>query len=235
MTSLTAMRITFICLLGFLIQLLSSQTCLGGFRFKDPGIPDNETISYISKSENISTLIKERVRHIGPHQYEITSLSPALDTFLYINRADMTVQSVHTIQKYETATLDSNLIIKNAETNAADDSIQIPHFVALSHLLRGFPFETMDKLQIKYYGGSAGKKFKLFIKNRHKDTIQVMGKQMTCYKLEFGLAGFLGAILPELELWYSVDPPHYMIRYHGPEGPPGTPKRFIEIIDYRVP
>ena len=209
-----------------------------GFQFLDPDIPDNETIIYRSTSEGKTITVKEQVRHITEENnnfYEIVSLSPALDTHIRINRKDMTVVSVQTVQKHDTAILDSKLVVKDQKLNGDDNAVKVPHFVALSHLLRGFPFESKEKLLINYYGGSAGKKFQLRVKNKHRDIINVMGKEIECYKLEFGLAGFLWAVLPELELWYSVEPPHYMVRYKGPEGPPGTPKRFIEIIEYQKP
>ncbi len=209
-----------------------------GFQFLDPEIPNGETITYSSRSDGKTITVKEQITHIRDGQnnlYEIASVSPVLDTYIRVNRKDMTVSSVQTIQKYDAATLDSKLIVKNSKANPDNDAIKIPHFVALSHLLRGFPFESKEKLQINYFGGSGSKKFMLCVRNKHRKTIQVMGKKIECYKLEFGLAGFLWAVLPELELWYSVEPPHYMVRYKGPEGPPGTPKRFIEIIDYQAP
>lgn len=222
----------------FLSCFIFSGISWAGFQFLDPDIPDNETIIYRSTSEGKTITIKEQVRHITEENnnfYEIVSFSPALDTYIQINRKDMTVLSVHTFQKYADATLDSKLIVKDKKPNREDNAIIIPHFVALSHLLRGFPFESKEKLQINYYGGSAGKKFQLRVKNKQKEVINVMGKEVECYKLEFGLAGFLWAVLPELELWYTVEPPHYMVRYRGPEGPPGTPKRFIELIEYQKP
>jgi len=78
----------------------------------------------------------------------------------------------------------SKLIVKNSKANPDNDAIKIPHFVALSHLLRGFPFESKEKLQINYFGGSGSKKFMLCVRNKHRKTIQVMGKKIECYKLE---------------------------------------------------
>ena len=95
------------------------------------------------------------------------SRSPALDTYIRIAREDITVRSVRTIQKYATATLDSNLIVRDLQPNDSEDAITVPHFVTLSHLLRGFPFESQKKLRISYYGGSAGKKFNLCVSNKN--------------------------------------------------------------------
>ena len=46
--------------------------------------------------------------------------------------------------------------------------------------------------------------------------------------------GFWGAFLPKMKVWYSVTPPHYLVRYEGLAGPPGSPKRDIELLTYQV-
>ena len=215
-----------------------SSISWAGFQFLDPDIPDNETITYRSTSEGKTITVKEQVRHIteeNNNYYEIVSLSPALDTYIKINRKNMTVSSVHTIKKFDSALLDSKLVIKDASPNTSDDSIKIPHFVALTHLLRGFLFESKNKILISYYGESDDKKFNFCIRNKKREYVKINGTEVECYKLEFGIDGFWATILSELELWYTVKPPHYMVKYKGLEGPPGTPERLIELIDYKVP
>ncbi len=221
-----------------LLQLLIVNNSWAGFKFLDPQIPNGETITYRSQSQGKTMTLEEKTILISEGQkklYEIASLSPDLDKYIRIDRKEMTVSSVHTIRKYDSATLDSKLIIRDAAPNTLDDAIRIPHFVALTHLLRGFPFESKNKIGISYYGESAEKKINLCIRNKKRENIKINGIEMECYKLEFGIDGFLATILPELELWYTVKPPHYMVKYKGLEGPPGTPERLIELIDYKVP
>ena len=231
----------YLTLSDFFVGLLLLLTCnvgWAGFQFNDPEIPNGERITYRSQSEDQTMIMEEQIVHIQEGEilfYEVTSRSPILDTIIRIKRKDMSVFSVHTIQKYDTATLDSKLIIKDPQPNTRDDAIKVPHFVALTHLLRGFPFESKNKIRISYYGGSKKIKFNLCVRNKDQERIKINGREIECYKLEFGIDGFLATILPELELWYTVKPPHYMVRYKGPEGPPGTPERFIEMIDYKVP
>lgn len=227
-----------LCSVCGILFFLTCTTARAGFQFLDPAIPHGERITYRSESEGQTTIMEETIvqlREDGGLFYEVTSRSPALDTIIRIDRKDMTVFSVHTIQKYDTATLDSKLIIRDLQPNVSDDAITVPHFVALTHLLRGYPFESKKKLQISYYGGSAKNKFTLCVRYKNRERININDTEIECYKLEFGLDGFLSAVLPELELWYTVTPPHYLIRYKGPEGPPGTPVRLIELIDYQLP
>jgi len=213
-------------------------TSHAGFTFLDPGIPSGEKIMYQSKSEGRTMTMEEQIVTTlegDKLYYDISSLSPVLDTYIRVDRENMTVLSVKTVQKYETATLDSTLLIKDQQPGSKNDEVKVPHFVALTHLLRGFPFESRKKLRICYYGGAAKNKFTLCIRYKKREFIQAGGREIECHKLEFGLDGLWGTFLPELELWYSVTPPHYMVRYKGPEGPPGTPERFIELMEYTSP
>lgn len=209
-----------------------------GFRFGDPLIPDQEQCMYESTSENKTMLVHETVRTIrrgGREYYEITSLSPVFDSRVTINRQTMSVVSVNTVQKHDNATLDSTLIVRDERPSSRPDAITVPHFVALTHLLRGYPFVSRRKLNISYYGGTEKNKFNLAVVYKKREYQRVNDRDIECHKLEFGLDGFLGSLLPELELWYAVAPPHYLVRYSGPEGPPGTPKREMRLLQYQTP
>lgn len=228
------------CAVALFLVLLAAGPghASSGFRFSDPLIPDREECTYESTSENKTMLVRESVhavRRDGAEYYEITSLSPVLDARVTINRSAMSVVSVNTVQKHDNATLDSTLIIRDERPNARADAITVPHFVALTHLLRGYPFGSPRKLKISYYGGTEKNKFDLTVAYKKREYQRVNGRDMACHKLEFGLDGFLGSVLPELELWYAVDPPHYLVRYSGPEGPPGTPKREMRLLQYQAP
>jgi len=217
---------------------LMPQPAGAGFCFRDPAIPDGETITYRSESEGKTSTITEKIVVSGDSErrfYDITSLSPALDTYIRIDRRNMSVVLVHTVQKYPAATLDSLLRVVDEQPNDCDDQIKVPHFVVLTHLLRGFPFGAQPNLRISYYGGTTDKKFNLSLAYKGTDVIDAGGRRIKCHMLSFGLEGFWGTFLPHLKLWYSVEPPHYMVRYKGPEGPPGTPERLIELLEYRVP
>jgi len=221
---------------GFLLRLPGHAS--SGFRFGDPLIPDQEQCTYESTSEHKTMLVHETVRTIrrdGTEYYEITSLSPVFDSRVTINRQTMSVVSVNTVQKHDNATLDSTLIIRDERPNSRPEAITVPHFVALTHLLRGFPFEALRKLHISYYGGTEKNKFNLTVIYKKREYQRINGRDIACHKLEFGLDGFLGSLLPELELWYAADPPHYLVRYSGPEGPPGTPKREMRLLQYQTP
>ncbi len=222
----------------FLTVAVSLPVVSAGFRFSDPQIPDNETIRYLCTSDNRTFEIRESITTVRRENklfYSIASLSPPLDTFITIDRSDMRAIKVRTVQKYDTATLETTLQVIDEVPSTMADAVNVPHFAALTHLLRGFSFKRGSRVRILYYGGTERKKFNLRVKYKRKETLRIQNRDIACYKLEFGLEGLWGAFLPELELWYAAAPPHYLVRYKGPEGPPGTPDRFIELIEYRAP
>lgn len=221
----------------WLCAVIWVKPAFGDFRFADPNIPNGEATTYRSTSEGRTVFIKESItvaEKEGRPVYRVESLSPTLDAHIEIRRSDMRVVTVRTVQKYATATLDSTLKIVDQQDMNQNDAVEVPHFVALTHLLRGFPFESPQTVKIRYFGGAAKNKFTLSVKYKKKETITIATGRVECHKLEFGLDGMWGAMLPELELWYAVAPPHYLVRYVGPEGPPGTPSRHIELVEYRA-
>jgi hypothetical protein len=73
------------------------------------------------------------------------------------------------------------------------------------------------------------------VKCKGRERIAVKGGTFDCYKLEFSMDGFIGTFLSKMNAWYSVEAPHYLVYYEGPDGPPGTPKRIMEMVQYTKP
>ena len=209
-----------------------------GFSFADPRIPAGELATYECLKNGSTFIITEKVAvrsEAGRPYYAIESQSPELDAVIVIARDTMTVGSVSMHKKFADATIKSTLTMIDEKPNPEKDQVKLPHFIVLKYLLRGFPFSDPCKLKIGYYGDPANKKYSMSVSYKHTEEITVKGRAYACHKLEFGLDGVLGALMPEIELWYSAEPPHYLVRYAGVEGLPGSPKRIIELRDYEVP
>ena len=205
-----------------------------GLCFLDPGIPHGETVTYESKSNGGVKTIKETAFVVSDgitQVYEIRSYSPTLDAVIKINKQNMSILSLHLIRKYPDATIDSTLTMVSQAENSKEDEIKIPHFLVLKYLLRGFPFGERKKMKINYYGEERSKNFLMSAKYKKQESIKVKGKTINCYKLEFGLDGFWGTFLPELEFWYSVEPPHYLVKYEGVMGSPGAPESNVVLTE----
>lgn len=218
--------------------VMPAGTLWAGVQFLDPEIPDGETIVYSSRSDDHSTTIHEKVelqKQGDNNIYIIRSSSPSLDRTIRIKKESMAVLSVATVRKFQQVTLDSVLKVINERPNDSDDEIKIADFNVLRYLLRGFPFSNRKNLKIGYYGEEKKKKFTFSIALKKKETIKISERSIDCYNLEFGIDGFWGNFTSKLKLWYSVDAPHYLVRYEGSEGPPGTPKKIIELVSYTKP
>jgi len=226
-----------IILVSALILLGPAAPLWAGFCFQDPGIPHGETVTYESRSNGGLKTIKDAVFVVSDgitEVYEIRSYSPTLDSVMKINKQNMSILSVHLIRKYSDATIDSTLTMVSQRENSKDDEVKIPHFLVLKYLLRGFPFGERKEIKISYYGEERSKQFLMSVKYKKKESIKVKDITIDCHKLEVGLDGFWGTFLPELEFWYSVDPPHYLVKYEGVMGSPGAPESNVLLTDYII-
>ena len=227
-------------LLPFLLLLLivaSSRTVFGESPFIDPAIPNGETITYTSRTGDKTMTVVEvvTVKHDGIREvYEITSRSDSLDRTLTLDKQTMAILSVHTVRKFPEVTLDSKLMVLNEKPCEVEGEVKLADFAVISYLFRGFPFTKREKLKIGFYGEDRGRKFSFSAHSKEKEDVTVSQKTVECYKIEFGLDGFWGTFLPKMNAWYSVDPPHYLVRYQGLVGPPGSPKRDVELLTYSV-
>lgn len=68
---------------------------------------------------------------------------------------------------------------------------------------------------------------------RGKERVKTPAGDFECYKLELvphlGILNTFRYFFPKTFFWYTVAPPHYWIRYEGPENGPGTPQVVMEL------
>jgi len=205
--------------------------------FEDPQIPDGETITYTSRAGDKLTTVVENtlIKRNGERElYEITSRSKNLDRTVELIKETMAILSVHTVRKYQEATLDSKFTVIDEKPHSDEDEVKMADFSALKYIARGFPFSKLEKLKIGFYGEERKKKYSFNLNCKKIEKVKVKEKTIECYKLETSMGGFGGTFFPKTKMWYSVDPPHYLVRYEGPSGPPGSPKRVIELATYTV-
>ncbi|MEI6126932.1 MAG: hypothetical protein WCQ99_10325, partial [Pseudomonadota bacterium] len=208
------------------------------FSFLDPEIPDNERLIYRSQTDGLASMIQEHVlikKEGNREMYEITSSSPTLDLVMRIAKQTMAVQSVEMVKKFNDVTLTSRIDAVGEKPNTSNDEVKLIHYSTFKFLMRGFPFEKYKKIKISYYGDNPKKKFTMTVTCLKKEKLHINNTTVECHKLEFGLDGFWSTFLPRLQLWYSVDPPHYLVRQEGPGGPPGSLESTVELVERTVP
>jgi hypothetical protein len=215
-----------------------ADDCAAGFRLDDPGLAAGETIMYINTSGSVAEQVEERVElqnRNGSQVYVITSKSPKLTTTVTIDKKSMQALSVRMLRTCGDAVVESSTQVSGRAENTSDAVITIPHFTALKYLLRGYPFEKREKIKIDYYGNE-NKTFIMSVAYKKKEKVALPdGKQVECYRLDVGIEGFWGTLLPKLKLWYAVEPPHAVVKAHGPTGPPGSPDYELVMTGYKQP
>jgi len=229
--SIPVLFITF-CLICVPFKALPAET-----PFFDPNIPDGETVTYTTTIGDKTFSVVERVSVLNDGDrklYEIISLSDSIDRKLVLDKETMSIVSVHTLRKYPEVTLDSKLKVKDERPVLEEDEVKLADFAVMSYVFRGFPFTKRDTLKIGFYGAEQGRKFSFNANYKGKETLTVNDKSIESYKLEFGLDGFWGTFFPKMNVWYSVAPPHYLVRYKGLVGPPGSPKRDMQLLNYTI-
>ena len=221
----------------FFFLLLTSHTASAERPFVDPNIPDGETVTYTATVGDKCVSVVERVAIKSDGQrklYEIISLSDSIDRKLVLDKETMAIVSVHTIRKFPEVTLDSKLKVKDECPVLDDNEIKLADFAVMTYVFRGFPFTKRDNLIIGFYGAEQKRKFNFRATYKKIETVTVNNKSIECHRLEFGLDGFWGTFLPKMNVWYSADPPHYLVRYKGLVGPPGSPKRDMQLLHYTI-
>ena len=205
--------------------------------FTDPIIPNGETITYVSRvGDKVVTVVEKVViRREGEKEiYEITSRSNPLNRTIVLEKDSMAIVSVHTVRKYQDVTLDSHLTVIDEKEQFDSDKVKLADFTIMNYLFRGFPFGKIEKIKIGSYREEQKDDYPLNVTCKKREKIEINGRTIECYKLELGMDGFWGRFFPKTNMWYSVEPPHYLVRYKGQSGRPGSPKRVVELESYTV-
>jgi hypothetical protein len=228
---------TCLLVLSVIAVALVSGTASAETPLIDPQIPSGEHAVYDMQvgdskfSMDCSVIIKKD----GSRElYDITTLSKRQDKEIRLDKKTMALVSVHAVRKYTDATLDSVLNVVSETQTFKGGEIKLADFNILMHIMRGYPFGKLPSLKIGYYGEGNEKSYTMTLTYKGLEKVTIKDKTYECHKLDFGMSGFIGTFLPKLNLWYSAAPPHYLVKYEGPEGPPGTPRRTLELVLYEV-
>jgi len=205
--------------------------------FQDPRIPEGETITYVSRlGDAVTTIVERTVRKKdgGKEFYEITSRSDSIDRTILLEKNSMTVVSVHTVIRYDDVALDSNITITDTDSFLQADDLRRADISTLRYFFRGFPFGSTGKVKLQFYGEKSKRTSPIIAEYEKREALRVNQSTIECYKFEFGMEGFWQRFFPKTVMWYSVASPHYLVRYQGPSGPPGSPEHIIELASYEV-
>jgi hypothetical protein len=105
----------------------------------------------------------------------------------------------------------------------------------IAGILRFLPFEHWRPQSMHLFSNEPrlyGMKFDM----KGKESVKTPAGEFECYKIELvpqlGALNVLRSFLPKAYFWFTVAPPHFWVRYEGPENGAGTPQIVMELKTY---
>jgi hypothetical protein len=215
------------------LSLYGGGVAAGGGVLKDPGIPDGEKITYRTTTGDVVATSVETTRIVesnGSSFYKISSRSDSEELEIVIRRDGMRPSSVRSLSKGKDGTVERRTEIVE-EAGSEDGSVKILDMQSLRHMLRGFPFSRGGSVTLKAFTTTQSA-FTMQARLEGVDKLTTPAGEFRSYRIEVSAGGMMGMIASKVHFWYSVDQPHFLVRYRGSAGLPGSPTRTIEVIDY---
>jgi hypothetical protein len=235
-----------ILITSFAAYFLAASS-ISGFAspLEDPLIPDGETASYRIRQEEETWIFTERAHQAsveGDGIYRFEYEAPSERSTVLVFRDGMLPYSVATATNGGDLSVETTTTIEFGTGAGEYEDIMLLSFSELKYLLRGYPFSEAPLLGVDFLSAGeddddGGVEFRIDVRYLGVESVEVAGRKIDSHRLELKLAAsgimrVMNALVPKTFYWYSVEAPHYLVAYEGSSSFPGSPKRFIEIVDY---
>jgi hypothetical protein len=101
--------------------------------------------------------------------------------------------------------------------------------------LRSLPFERSRPVEVHLLSNEP-RLYDVSFEVRGRERVRTPAGQFECYKVEIhpglGVLKLFGFLVPNAYFWFTVDAPHYWVRYEGPENGRGTPQVVMELASF---
>jgi hypothetical protein len=101
--------------------------------------------------------------------------------------------------------------------------------------LRSLPFERARPVQLHLLSNEP-RLYDISLEVQGRERVRTPAGQFECYKVEIqpglGVLKLFGFLIPNAYFWFTVEPPHYWVRYEGPENGRGTPQVVMELTTF---
>jgi hypothetical protein len=219
----------FFALLLLALPLMPVQ---GQVRLSDPGFPREESYTYQKTGEKGVETARVKIHrdeYAAPPQILYLLESETEEIRAKLDLATLTGFYSQTISSYEASTIRrTNEVLENNK-RAGPGQLLITDAAALPVSLRGFPWEEQDEAELLFPRDS--NRFTLTLKVKGRQTVETPAGDYECYEVHLQLDGILGGLFPKTRLWYSVDPPHILVRSEDP-GMGGGDEVQMELLSY---
>jgi hypothetical protein len=208
----------------------------------DPGIPDGEIIVYRTDREGEVSFSRQTTRILpgeGSEFYQVITRSPGQDRALLLSREDLIPRETLLRNERGNASYQTKTEIGSSPT-VGPGVIFLTDMEDLSHLLRGYPFESPQTLRLAFLGQEEGPdppEMAFLIRYRKKEKIDLQGSDYEAYRLELtmdlsGPMAVFSRLFPKTFFWYDTSPPHPLLRYQGSGGSRSSDEVVTEMAEY---
>jgi hypothetical protein len=102
----------------------------------------------------------------------------------------------------------------------------------IAGVLRFLPFQSVPSFPAHLLSNEP-RVYNVTLEARGKERIKTAAGEFECYKIEvvphLGPLNLFRPFFPKTFFWFAVAPPHFWVRYEGPENGPGTPVIVMEL------
>ncbi len=112
--------------------------------------------------------------------------------------------------------------------------------------LRGFPFpspaaaeENLGRRIEFTFLNETPDTYSIRVEYRGIEEVKTPAGTFSCHKLrlvpDLGILTFIGKLVaPDIYIWFTVEPPHFWVKYQGLEGDLKTPSVISELVDFQT-
>jgi hypothetical protein len=103
-------------------------------------------------------------------------------------------------------------------------------------IMRFLPFDHWQTTKVHLFS-SEPKLYEMKIEMKGREHVTTPAGDFDCYKIELvpqlGALNLVKGLFPKAIFWFTVAPPHFWVRYEGPESGAGTPRVVMELKTYQ--
>jgi hypothetical protein len=127
---------------------------------------------------------------------------------------------------------------KKEETEKFDPGGKVVETKEVVSFLRGFPFREGGELDFEMLTDKPTT-YSITATYEGEETVTVPAGTFVCHKVrlapDLGILTFIGKIIaPDLYFWFTAQPPHFWVKFEGPDGERGAPDIVSELVSFNV-
>jgi len=157
----------------------------------------------------------------------------------------LTLEKDFDYAKGEVRTRSYSPLEKKPESDEFDMGDRLVDAKAIVSFLRGFPFplpgaeEAADPELEFIFLDESPDTYSVLVTYEGIEDVETPAGKFSCHKLrlipDLGILTFLGKMLaPDIYMWFTVEPPHFWVKFLGLEGGLGTPSVISELVEFNM-